>query len=82
MTTDNTPRRMWINQPSTSQSNHPLHGVRVYAVREDETTSRVYFLKGSVIDQQIATNALSGGWPPTSRTNPKRRYEAEEDQTE
>lgn len=84
MTTDNLPRRMWINQPSTSQPNHPLHGVRVYAIREDENTSRVYFLKGPVIDQQISTQHLSEGWPPNSRTNPKHRSEAEmeEDQTE
>lgn len=64
MTTDNLPVRMWINQPSTSQPNHPLHGTHVLAVREDINTMRVYFLKGSVISQQIAPEHLSEGWPP------------------
>ncbi len=75
MTTNNLPQRMWINQPSTSQPNHPLHGVRVLAVQEDDDTARVYFLKGPVVSQQISTAYLSDGWPPTSRTNPRHKSE-------
>lgn len=56
-------RRMWINQPSTSQPHHDLHGMRVLAMRESATIERVYFLSGSVVDQQMVSSTLSEGWP-------------------
>jgi hypothetical protein len=56
-------KRMWINQPSTSQPHHTLHGERVLAVFEYGETYRIYFLRGNVVSQQIATQALSEGWP-------------------
>lgn len=62
------PRRMWINQPSTHQPHHALHGRRVLAMRErgtldGATIERVYFLSGDVVDQQMVSTALSEGWP-------------------
>lgn len=54
--------RMWVNQPSTSQPHHELHGVNVLAVRECDRYSRVYFLSGPVVSQQVLTPALSPGW--------------------
>ena len=58
--------RMWINQPSTLQPYHNLHGVRVLAIHEYDSTWQIYFLSGDVISQQIDRLALSDGWPPTS----------------
>lgn len=56
------PRRVWINQPSTSQPFHRLHGTRALAVRESQNIARIYFLSGPVVSQQISTVALSEGW--------------------
>lgn len=53
--------RMWINQPSSQQPLHHLHGTNVLAVQENSTTYRVYFLSGSVISQQVSYSALSPG---------------------
>lgn len=61
-------RRMWVNQPSTRQSHHHLHGERVLAVREHGDTYLIYFLHGDVVSQQIPASALSEGWPSTGRT--------------
>jgi hypothetical protein len=55
-------KRMWINQPSTAQLHHDLHGVNVFAIADTDATYRVYFLSGNVISQQIAKLALSKGW--------------------
>lgn len=55
--------RMWINQPSTLQPFHHLHGCRVLATHEYDDTWRIYFLQGDVISQQISKLALSPGWP-------------------
>ncbi|MBC8737177.1 hypothetical protein F6X40_10190 [Paraburkholderia sp. UCT31] len=55
-------KRMWINQPSTLQPFHALHGTNVLATREYGDTWRIYFLSGSVISQQISALALSEGW--------------------
>ena len=54
-------QRMWINQPSTLQPLHNLHGTNVLAVRED-IGWRVYFLSGVVISQQVPRGTLSEGW--------------------
>jgi hypothetical protein len=54
--------RMWINQPSTSQPLHHLHGTNVLALRENDDTCRIYFLSGDVISQQAPRLSLSSGW--------------------
>jgi hypothetical protein len=56
-------KRMWINQPSTSQEFHHMHGTKVLAIRESPVMMRVYFLDGDVISQHMPTKALSMGWP-------------------
>ena len=54
-------KRMWINQPSTLQQYHHLHGRNVLAdFRDDETV--IYFMEGAVISQQIDPLALDPGW--------------------
>ncbi len=59
-------KRMWVNQPSTSQAYHRWHGVRVLAVRHGVSTT-VYFLEGPVVSMHCDTLALSEGWPASSR---------------
>ena len=54
-------RRMWINQPSTSQPLHHLHGLNVLVV-EERDCFRIYFLSGDVVSQQIRKSFLSDGW--------------------
>lgn len=57
------PTRMWIDQPSSLQPHHKLHGTNVLAHPEyDGPTVRVYFLTGNVVSQQVLKNALSHGW--------------------
>ena len=56
------PERMWVNQPSTLQPLHHLHGTNVLAVHEYEHTYRIYFLSGDVISQQCNGASLSKGW--------------------
>lgn len=57
-------RRMWVNQPSTAQPLHALHGVNVLAHREPNSEMwRIYFLSGDVVSQQCNPLALSPGWP-------------------
>lgn len=55
--------RMWVNQPSSHQQYHSLHGTLVLAVKENETTWRAWFLSGAIISQQFLIQALSDGWP-------------------
>jgi hypothetical protein len=54
--------RMWVNQPSTLQAHHKLHGVNVLAAPELGDTVRVYFTSGDVVSQQMSKAALSKGW--------------------
>lgn len=54
--------RMWINQPSTQQTYHDLHGTNVLAVYERPNFYRVYFLSGPVVSQEVSALALSRGW--------------------
>lgn len=56
------PVRKWINQPSTQQPLHNLHGTNVLAVREYDNVWRIYFTSGSVISQQCSGLCLSDGW--------------------
>ena len=58
----NLPKRMWINQPSSLQEHNKLHGTNVLAVHEYDDTYRVYFLRGTVVSQQMLKSALSEGW--------------------
>lgn len=59
----NSMSRMWVNQPSTLQPLHEMHGVRVLACPDTDRTARAYFLSGDVIDMQVPREALSEGWP-------------------
>lgn len=54
--------RMWINQPSSAQPAHALHGMNVLAVHERGDWYRVYFLSGPIISQRVHKHALSKGW--------------------
>lgn len=54
--------RLWVNQPSTRQPFHHLHGTRVLGYHEG-TAWRVYFLDGDTVSQQLPSAALSAGWP-------------------
>lgn len=54
--------RYWINQPSTLDSFHNLHGVNVLGTKETDRIMRIYFLNGSIISQQIPSECLSIGW--------------------
>lgn len=57
-------RRMRINQPSTLQPLHRLHGTNVLATTYSGDVYRVFFLDGDVISQQMPRGYLSGGWQP------------------
>ena len=57
-------QRMWINQPSTLQPLHRLHGTNVLATPDAGKVHIVYFLSGDVISQQVPPNVLSKGWRP------------------
>lgn len=69
------PKRMWINQPSTLQPAHALHGEHVLAVHEYDDTYRVYFLHGAVESQQMLGVLLSPGWPHPQPTRPGTKEE-------
>lgn len=56
--------RMWINQPSTLQPLHHLHGTNVLAVGR-----RVYFLSGPVISMMVPERVLSRGWILSKETH-------------
>ena len=51
-------KRMWINQPSSLQPLHELHGRNVLTI--DEET--VYFTCGEVVSMMVPQNTLSEGW--------------------
>ena len=54
-------KRRWVNQPSTTQPYHHLHGTNVLAVwTASECT--IYFLVGDTISQVIDPAALAEGW--------------------
>jgi len=56
------PIRAWINQPSSLQPFHFLHGTKVLAVADDPGYFRAYFLSGDTIDIRVPDLALSPGW--------------------
>jgi len=54
----NTPKRVWVNSPSTLQPYHELHGrIGIAVLIKDEV--RIYFTEGSVHNQQIDPLYLS-----------------------
>lgn len=57
-------RRMWINQPSTLQPDHALHGTKVLAEKSDfgDHMRRIWFTSGDVISREISVLSLSDGW--------------------
>lgn len=55
-------QRMWINQPSTHQPLHNLHGTNVLATPEGHRIYRAYFLSGPIHSMQVPLAALSPGW--------------------
>jgi hypothetical protein len=54
--------RMWINQPSTLQPLHKLHGTNVLACEVRPGICRVWFLSGDTISMEAPRNCLSVGW--------------------
>lgn len=62
-------KRMWVNQPSTLQPDHKLHGSLVYAADTGEKYIDIYFLNGPAISQRIARLSLSEGWPESKMKN-------------
>jgi len=61
-------KRMWINQPSSLQSLHVLHGTNVMVPIESKWLGHMpeyvtaYFLSGTTISVFIRTELLSEGW--------------------
>jgi len=57
-------KRMWVNQPSSLQPDHELHGTLVLAGKSNYNDSLTcYFLSGDVISAEILKTSLSEGWP-------------------
>lgn len=55
--------RMWVNQPSSLQPYHNLHGRRVLMVNGMcKKHVLIYFVDGPVVSQMIDRSALSYGW--------------------
>ena len=52
-------KRYFINQPSTLQPHHKLHGAKVIGIRERDSVIRIYFIEGDVISMQVQSNVLS-----------------------
>ena len=58
-------QRAWINQPSTIQEDHQLHGMNVivdFSKSKDFPT--VYPTEGKIISMIISRLSLSPGWRP------------------
>jgi hypothetical protein len=71
------PYRAWINQPSTLQPYHHLHGKRCIVTHRMDLTATVYFTEGELISTTIPAMCLSscGEWgkdtiPNYTPTNP------------
>ena len=58
----NKPQRCWINQPSTLQPLHHLHGKCVLAVDDTNKMKTIYFLDGEIVSARVPANVLSLGW--------------------
>ncbi len=53
------PVRVWINQPSTLQPNHKLHGKVGIAIPEKGKFVDLHFCDGLVYSMRIAKSSLS-----------------------
>ena len=64
-------KRMWINQPSTIQLYHELHGINVLVslIPYDATKVIVYFLSGPITSQIIPKETLSDRWVDDNQNN-------------
>lgn len=65
--------RYWINQPSTLQPDHNMHGQNVLAERDLGSagkTTTVYPVTGEIISTMVFVTSLSPGW------NSQRRQQA------
>lgn len=62
-------QRMWINQPSTLQPDHALHGERVLVALSEwargDAAIRVWFTHGGIISGMVRRLSLVPGWPTT-----------------
>ena len=60
------PKRMWVNQPSTLQPDHDLHGTNVIAVPKAldhyNCDYEIFFLDGNTISRPVNHLSLSEGW--------------------
>lgn len=54
--------RGWINQPSTLQPLHHMHGTNVLAGPDTPATLRVYPVSGPVVSLQVPRQCVSRGW--------------------
>lgn len=63
------PIRMWINQPSTLQPLHKLHGTNVLAIdcNYNDRLKEIYFLQGDTISMLAPKLSLSLGWVRRSK---------------
>ena len=51
--------RAWINQPSTLQPLHRLHGTRFIAQDSGERSVRIWFTEGDVHSMEVLRECLS-----------------------
>jgi len=56
------PIRMWINQPSTGQPLHHLHGTNVLAIADGDGWVQLFFLSGQTISMRANRLWVSHGW--------------------
>jgi len=62
------PQRAWINQPSTLQEHHSLHGKKVITIPpllnagDDGWHIQIAFIDGPVTSMIINFSALAKGW--------------------
>lgn len=56
--------RYWVNQPSSSQVLHALHGTNVLAEKENWNPNfmKIHFLEGEIISMSVPKYCLSKGW--------------------
>jgi hypothetical protein len=55
------PYRAWINQPSSTQPHHAMHGRVCIAINDPKVpgTADIYFTDGGVISMRVDTMVLS-----------------------
>ncbi len=57
--------RLWINQPSTLQPLHNMHGQRVILIRYEDNGDFVQVapISGNTLTMRVSVLCLSEGWP-------------------